>query len=129
MSEPKAEEKAILETKEKLTQAIPTPPDLTAVSSSQELKERLDWGEPALTILDARDREFYLEERITGAMLFSEAKSLPLNRDIYVYSDSNEEAAEAANKLRQAGYENVSQLQGGLAGWKAISGATEGRVA
>jgi rhodanese-related sulfurtransferase len=128
MSEPKAEEKAIIAAKEKLTQPIPTPPKLTPVSSAQALKERLDWGEPALTILDARDRELYLEERITGAMLLSEAKSLPLNRDIYVYGESNEAAA-AANQLREAGFENVSQLQGGLAGWKAISGATEGRAA
>jgi rhodanese-related sulfurtransferase len=128
MSELKAEEKAILAAKEKLTQPIPTPHSLTPVSSAQALKERLDWGEPALTILDARDRESYLEERITGAMLFSEAKSLPLNRDIYVYGDSSEAEA-AANQLREAGFESVSQLQGGLAGWKAISGATEGRAA
>jgi rhodanese-related sulfurtransferase len=118
MSEPKAEEKAILAAKEKLTQPISTPPDLTPISSAQALKERLDWGEPALTILDARDRKLYLEERITGAMLFSEAKNLPLNRDIYVYGESSE-AETAANQLREAGFENVSQLQGGLAGWKA----------
>lgn len=130
MSEPKAEAKVVLEAKEKLTQLIPTPSELTAVSSAQALKERLDWGEPALTILDVRDRESYLEERITGAMPFSDAKnSLALSRDIYIYGDSNEAAAEAVNQLRQAGFENVSQLQGGIAGWKAVQGATEGRLA
>lgn len=130
MSEPKPEAKAVLNAKEKLTEPIPTPPGLTAVSSAQALKERLDWGEPALTILDTRDRESYLEERITGAMPFSDAKdSLSLRRDIYVYGESNEAAEAAANELRQAGFENVSQLQGGLAGWKAVQGATEGRSA
>jgi rhodanese-related sulfurtransferase len=130
MSEPQPEAKAVLKAKEKLTQPISTPPELTGVSSAQALKERLNWGEPALTILDVRSRESYLEERIKGAMPFSDAKdSLALSRDIYIYGDSNEAAAEAANQLRQAGFENVSQLQGGLAGWKAVQGATEGRSA
>ncbi|VEP15415.1 Rhodanese-like protein [Hyella patelloides LEGE 07179] len=129
MSEPKAEAKPILEAKETLSETVPTPPKLTSISSAQALKERLDWGEPALTIIDARDRGAYLEERIMGAMLMSDVNNLSENRDIYVYGKSNEEAAEAANNLRQAGFENVSQLQGGLAGWKAIDGFTEGRAA
>lgn len=129
MSEPKAEAQPILEAKETLSESIPTPPELTSVASAQSLKERLDWGEPALTIIDARDRKAYLEERIMGSMLMSDVKNLSENRDIYVYGNSNEEAAEAASNLRQAGFENVSQLQGGLAGWKAIDGVTEGRAA
>ena len=70
------------------------------------MKERLQWGEPGLTIIDARDRESFLEERITGAMLVSDMNNLEKNREIYVYSNTDEEAAEAADKLRQAGYEN-----------------------
>jgi rhodanese-related sulfurtransferase len=50
-------------------------------------------------------------------------------RDMYVYADNQEGVAEAANKLREAGFERVSQLQGGLAGWKAVAGSTEGRAA
>lgn len=129
MSEPQAEAKTILEAKEKLSKVIPTPPKATSVSSAQALKERLDWGEPALTIIDARDREAYLTERITGAMLISDVDSLPESRDIYIYANTDEQAAEAANNLRQAGFETISQLQGGLAGWKAIKGSTEGRAA
>ncbi|MGL4880457.1 MAG: rhodanese-like domain-containing protein [Waterburya sp.] len=122
------EDQVILEVKEKLTKAIPTPPKQTAVSSAQALKERLQWGEPALTIIDSRSREAFLEERITGAMLMSDVTSLPDNRSIYVYGNTDEEAAEAANSLRQKGFESVSQLQGGLAGWKAINGPSEGRI-
>jgi rhodanese-related sulfurtransferase len=70
-----------------------------------------------------------LEERITGAMLASDVSSLPENREIYIYANTDDEAAEAADNLRQDGFESVSQLQGGLAGWKAINGATEGRTA
>ena len=128
MSEQKAEAEPILEAKDKLTEPIPTPPDATAVSSAQALKERLQWGEPALTILDARSREEYLEERIMGAMLMSDVSGLAQSREIYVYGNSDEEAAAKADELRQSGFESVSQLQGGLAGWKAVAGATEGRA-
>ena len=129
MTEQQAEASVISEAKEKLSEVVPTPPEATPVSSAQALKDRLDWGEPALTIIDARDRESYLEERITGAMLLSDVDSLPETREIYIYANSKGETAEAANNLRQAGFNSVSQLQGGLAGWKAIDGATEGRAA
>ncbi|MBE9170334.1 rhodanese-like domain-containing protein [Pleurocapsales cyanobacterium LEGE 06147] len=134
--QPKAEAKTILEAKDKLTEVLPNPPSQqTPVSSAQALKKRLDWGEPALTIVDARDREAFLEEHITGAIpMFGEDTSARLidtlspNREIYVYSDNDEQTAEAAEQLREAGFESMSQLRGGLAGWKAISGPTEGRV-
>ncbi|MBE9047016.1 rhodanese-like domain-containing protein [Pleurocapsales cyanobacterium LEGE 10410] len=130
MSEPeqKAEAEVISDIKEKVTEPIPTPPDATPKSSAQAMKERLQWGEPGLTIIDARDRESFLEERITGAMLFSDMNKLEKNREIYVYSNTDEEAAKTADELRQDGYESVSQLQGGLAGWKAVQGPTEGRA-
>jgi rhodanese-related sulfurtransferase len=127
MSEQKAE-KVISDVKETITKPIPTPPPATPKSSAQALKERLQWGEPGLTIIDARDRESFLEERITGAMLVENVKNLPENREIYVYSNSDGETEQVANKLRQEGFESVSQLQGGLAGWKAIQGPTEGRL-
>lgn len=130
MSDQKAEAKAISEIKENVVDKIaPTPPDMSSKSSAQALKERLQWGEPGLTIVDARDREAFLTERITGSMLLSDMNKLESNREIYVYSDSDSEAETAAKELRQSGYEKVSQLQGGLAGWKAVQGPTEGRSA
>ena len=129
MTEPKAEAKTILEAKDKIEEAVPSAPDFSPVSSAQALKERLDWGKPALTIIDARDREAFLEERIMGAMLMSDVSKLADSRDIYIYSDNDQNTATAAENMRQAGFANVSQLQGGLAGWKAINGPTEGRAA
>jgi rhodanese-related sulfurtransferase len=130
MSEQKAEAKAISDFKENVVdKVVPTPPDATPKSSAQAMKERLQWGEPGLTIIDARDRESFLEERITGAMLVSDVNTLSQEREIYVYSNTDEEAAQAAEKLRQSGFKSVSQLQGGLAGWKAVQGPTEGRTA
>lgn len=121
--------------KEKLPDVTPTPPGLKAESSAQDLKDRLDGGEPGLTIIDVRDRETYNDGHIMGAIpmpmdeLVERAKpSLQVNRDIYVYGGSDQETSQAANSLRQAGFMNVAELKGGLDGWKAIAGATEGRV-
>ncbi len=129
MSEQKAEAKVVSEVKEKVGEVIPTPPAPTPKASAQALKERLQWGEPGLTIIDARDRDSFLKERITGSMLIDDVSNLAENREIYIYGESDEKAEEAANKLRKEGFVSVSQILGGLAGWKAVEGATEGRVA
>lgn len=114
---------------------IPTPPSLKAKSRVYDLKARLDWGEPALTIVDVRNHDEFIQRHISGAInmplneLTDRAlKSLELVRDIYVYSDTDEEASEAAAKLRSAGFLNVSELQGGLPAWKAYSYPTESGV-
>jgi rhodanese-related sulfurtransferase len=87
----------------------------------------LDWGEPALTIIDVRDRSQFNLSHITGAisMPLHELPArtldcLEFDRDLYVYGDIDEEAAEAAAKLRIAGYRQVSELRGGLPAWKAV---------
>ncbi len=116
---------------------IPTPSNLIkAKSSVYDLKERLDWGEPALTIIDIRNREAFNVSHIMGAI------SIPMNellervqsnletvRDIYVYGSTDEDAAQAVDQLRQAGYTNVSELTGGLGAWKAVGYAIEGNPA
>lgn len=133
MSEQQAEAQVISEVKEKvqavMPEAVPTPPKPTPKASAQSLKERLQWGEPGLTIIDVRDRDAFLEERITGAMLIDDVRELPENRDIYIYSNDQEKTNEVANNLRQSGFESICEIQGGLAGWKAVEGATEGRAA
>lgn len=100
---------------------------LPGQSRVYDLKARLDWGEPALTIIDVRDRLQFNLSHIMGAV------PMPLNeptqrvlaklepgRDIYIYAETDEETAVAATQLRQAGYQNVSEIRGGLAAWKAV---------
>ncbi|SRR5579883_9682 len=112
---------------------IPIPKPIEDKSSIASLKKRLDWGEPALTIVDVRDRNAFNATHIMGAV------SIPMNelvaraianfeliRDIYVYGETNEQTAEAALNLRKAGYKNVAELLDGLAAWKAIGYPTEG---
>ncbi|MGB3139114.1 MAG: rhodanese-like domain-containing protein [Nodosilinea sp.] len=112
-----------------VTEPLPTPPAMSgSQATAEELLKRLNWGEPALTIIDARSREAFNAERITGAMSrdqISDAtdSSLGYERDIYIYGDG---ASEVGNQLSQAGYKKVALLQGGLAAWKAIGGPTEG---
>ncbi|PSN19811.1 rhodanese-like domain-containing protein [filamentous cyanobacterium CCP5] len=105
---------------------FPKPSPLRDISRVYDLKERLDWGEPALTIIDVRDRDAFNERHVMGAISMPQAElierakeSLEFDRDLYVYAETDEESAEAANILRQEGYEKVSLLRGGVAAWKA----------
>ena len=116
------------------TMLIPIPAPLKAKSRVYDLKERLDWGEPALTIIDVRDRDAFNTSHITGAVPFplnqlveQALSNLELVRDIYVYGSSDEETAAAAALLKEAGYQNVAELQGGLPAWKAAGFPIEGR--
>lgn len=129
-------ENTILNAKDKLPNVTPTPPSQQMPqSSAQALKQRLEWGEVAFTILDVRDRGAFNASRIMGAMAMPmedipqrALDSLEPRREIYVYGDSDEQSGQAANQLRQAGFESVSELRGGLAAWKAIGGPTEGNA-
>ncbi|WP_029636537.1 MULTISPECIES: rhodanese-like domain-containing protein [Nostocales] len=110
-------------------------PPLPPQSDAHQLKSRLEWGEPAFTILDVRDRTTYNQGRIMGAipapideLVDRATPTLAKSRDIYVYGASEEQTNQAAQALRSAGFEHVSELKGGLAAWKSIGGATEGIV-
>lgn len=46
--------------------------------------------------------------------------SLELDRDLYVYGETDDETVEAAAVLRSAGFWRVSELRGGLSAWKAV---------
>jgi rhodanese-related sulfurtransferase len=104
-----------------------------AHTDAHDLRARLEWGQPGLTIVDVRDRFTYNHGHITGAMpmpitdLASRAKAcLHTNRDIYVYGESDEQSAHAAQLLRDAGFVNVSEIIGGLSAWQTVGGAVEG---
>jgi rhodanese-related sulfurtransferase len=119
--------------KDALPDVTPTPPGFKKESAAYDLKARLEWGEPALTIIDVRDRELYNQERITGALpmpleqVIDLAKaSLANERDLYIYGESDEQALQAAESLRGVGFLNVAQITGGLSAWKEVAGSTEG---
>lgn len=126
---------SLVDAKNAIPDLTPTPPGFKPQSSAHDLKSRLEWGEPALTILDIRDRAAFNQGHILGAMAMPldtlvdrAASSLDKVRDIYVYGETDGETAQAASLLRSAGFVNVAELQGGLTAWKAIAGSTEGTV-
>jgi len=105
---------------------FPQPASFKEKSRVYDLKSRIDWGEPALTIIDVRDRASFNESRIMGAISFPADElvtranqNLESDRDIYVYSDTDEETADAAARLREAGFKRVAELTGGLGAWRA----------
>ncbi len=115
---------------------IPIPSPLKAKSRIEDLKTRLDWGEPALTIIDLRNRDSFNTSHIMGAISLPMTEvvervqnQLELIRDIYLYGETDEETAAAAEQLREAGYQNVAELIGGLPAWKAAKYPLEGNLA
>jgi rhodanese-related sulfurtransferase len=94
---------------------------------------RLEWGQPAFTIIDIRDRLTFNHGHITGAIsislddLLQRAKSsLHPEREIFIYGDSDTNVTTAVNLLKYAGFKKVAELSGGLSAWKTMGGATEG---
>ncbi len=102
------------------------PRPIRPLSRVYDLKSRLDWGEPALTIIDVRDRASFNQGHITGAISIPASqlvnrvqRHLELARDIYICAGLDEEAVVAADRLKAAGYQRVSVIRGGAAAWNA----------
>ncbi|MGA7954669.1 MAG: rhodanese-like domain-containing protein [Gloeobacterales cyanobacterium] len=115
---------------------FPLPPTLQDQSHVSDLKARLDWGEPALTIVDVRTSIAFDQGRIQGAVFIPESNlvnyalaNLEPIRDLYVYGETDEETNAVAAKLRAAGFQYVSVLQGGFEAWKAAQYPVEGVAA
>jgi rhodanese-related sulfurtransferase len=126
-------EDAIVNAKDKMPNVTPTPPGFHSQATATELKSRLQWGEPGLTILDVRDHEAFNQCRIMGAISMPMEQlpqwanfGLQQNRDIYVYGNTDDDTASAANLLREAGFTKIAELKGGLADWQAIDAPVEG---
>lgn len=126
-------EDTITTAKGKMPNITPKPPGFRAQSNAYELKSRLQWGEPGLTIVDVREHDAFNQCHILGAITMpmdtlEEIASFSLmpKRDIYVYGASEEETTTAANRLREMGFSQVSELKGGLEQWKDIAGSLDG---
>ncbi|NMG06149.1 rhodanese-like domain-containing protein [Brasilonema sp. UFV-L1] len=106
--------------------------NFTPQTDAHDLKSRLQWGQPAFTIVDVRTRQSYNQGHISGAiplpvdeLVKRATTTLAKERDIYIYGDSDEQSASAAKTLRDAGFSRVSELTGGFSAWKAAGGSTE----
>lgn len=109
-------------------QGAPQVKNLTA----QEAKELIDRGEAV--VVDVRTEEEYAQSHIPGALLLPNetidaqtARELLPDRDalILVYCRSGRRSAQAARKLVELGYEDVSDF-GGIIDWPYDTQAGEG---
>ena len=79
-------------------------------------------------VIDARDKDQYAKEHITGAInlewrkVLAERKSIPKDQPVLIYCNTGSLSAQAGFALRVAGFENVRILQGGFAEWKSKGG-------
>lgn len=132
------EEDAVASAKDAIKDKIPFNTPSSSVEAKQatahELKSRLNWGEPGLTIVDVRDRDAFAECSIQGAMSMpmqtlaeTAQSSLQTKRDIYIYGNDSAETSAAAATLRQAGFSQVAELVGGVEAWREIGGSVDGR--
>lgn len=112
---------------------ITLPASLQDKTDVEALKNRLDWGKPALTLIDIRDYSAFQARHIVGAIpvpgreLLDWARShLELTRDIYLYGETDGHTAAVAEQLRSVGYQHVAELMGGLAAWEKAQYPVEG---
>jgi len=100
--------------------------------SLETLQTWLD--ENKVTLVDVREPGEYAGEKIPGAKLVALSKLSPKdirliaeqnNRQIVLYCQSGNRSGIAANKLLNAGFEQVIHLKGGLNNWKQSGYPTE----
>ena len=90
--------------------------------SSLELKSRLEKG--GCHLVDVREPIEHAEEHITGARLIPlgelEKRSHEISRDepIVVMCRSGKRGGQAIEKLKELGFTNVCNLEGGIQAWK-----------
>lgn len=91
--------------------------------NSDQLKELKDQKE--LYILDTRAPEEYEVSHIPNAQLIdydnfkkSDVKSIPKDAEVIVYCSVGYRSERIGEKLQKMGYENVSNLYGGIFDWK-----------
>ena len=124
------------ETFKGVTRQMADASDDSAQASAEAVQRRLAWGEPALTIIDVRHREFFNQERIRGAISMPEAdlvsnalKSLECDRELFLYGETRLQAEQSVVSLQQAGFTKVASISGGIPAWQSAGGATEGIAA
>jgi len=79
-------------------------------------------------IIDTRTWKEYRKDRIHGARLIESSMSLKsvvdnfdVDQPIFVYCDDNQRSTAACSFLRDWGYNNVSELAGGMIAWRLAS--------
>jgi len=110
-------------------------PDLTETTervSAPVAAERLGRGAPvAIDVRTPRERD---EKRVAGSIniplnhLNERLQELPKDRPLLVYCAGGYRSSIATSLLKQQGFENVSELAGGMTAWETAKLPTEGTL-
>lgn len=92
--------------------------------SPQQLNEQIEAGKAPL-VIDVRSEEEYLNGHVPGARLIPHDQigeyldTLSTHKDdrIVVYCRSGNRTKQAIEKLEQAGFEHIIELEGSFQGW------------
>ena len=89
-----------------------------------ELKERLDAGEPLILVDVRTPGEYQYDGHITGSRLLplstlgQRLDELPADQTIVFICRSGNRSMVACEQLAQIGFENTINLSGGMIGWR-----------
>ncbi len=89
----------------------------------QELKEKLDKGED-FQLIDVREEFEYETSNLGGQLIplggiLIEADKVSKDKPVVVMCRSGKRSAAAIMQLQQLGYNNLTNLQGGILAWAA----------
>jgi len=93
----------------------------SAVIGVEEARRRLDAGEALL--VDVREPDEWRAGHVAGAThiplgtVASRASALPTDREILVICRTGNRSAMAQERLAQAGFTNVTNIEGGMTAW------------
>jgi hydroxyacylglutathione hydrolase len=106
------------------------PVSSTGWATVSELGERVRAGDEAL-VLDVRQAHEFRRAHVPGALHLmagdvpERLRDLPRDREVAVICASGYRSAIAASLLRQAGFERVTWVSGGVSAWRAAGLPTE----
>jgi len=84
----------------------------------------------AAVIFDVREAHEFAEEHIAGAQSLPSSaldpKELPVGKTAILYCGAGRRSCGVAEQLRQAGFDNVATIEGGIVGWKRSGLPTDG---
>jgi rhodanese-related sulfurtransferase len=107
-----------------------------SVLTADEFEKNMS-GSVSVQILDVRSSEEYNSGHIKNALLADWRDPLEFNRRIgfidkdkpvYVYCLGGGRSSAAAAKMREIGYQQVFELQGGMNAWKSANKSIEGKT-
>lgn len=104
--------------------------------NADEFETAISSKDSTIQLLDVRTPAEYSSGHIKGSLLADWNNQSEFNRRVsfidkdkplYVYCLGGGRSAKAAEKLREEGYKNVYELQGGVNAWKAANKTLEGK--